>query len=408
MLRRSMVMLFGALLTVSVAGTVARSADGSDFGVQATMQLPNGKTLAFFDLTWVDQDQQVVYVADSGNGAIDIFDAKKSTLITQFIPTPHFNSGPNGMMVTPDHHQIYVGDTVSLTWHIDASNPAAPKVVKTINTGGSGDCDEESYDPTDGLVLMTNPHEATPFVSLISTVGGSADTVVKKIDFPNAAPGFSPFGSALEQSVYDPETGLFYLQLQQTVSPGAGEIDSIDPRPGHNFAVATVVSTNQCVGTGLALDEKHQRLILGCSGEVQTPAPDNSDLFMIYDLNNGALTTIQGPTGNSDEVWFDPRNGLAYLANAGYVTDFTSGAIDATVGVVDTADNRTVLNFATGDTTFSTLLHSLAVDEKNEHVFVPLAPNGLAFDNDATKKTSCTNGCVAVFFGKTPKKTHGG
>jgi hypothetical protein len=231
--------------------------------------------------------------------------------------------------------------------------------------------------------------------------------VVQKIDFLNAAPGFSMFGSALEQSVYDPETGLFYIQLQQTVSPGAGEIDSVDPRPGHGFAVATVVSTNGCVGTGLALDEKHQRLIIGCSGEVKTPAPDNSDLFMIYDLGDGELTTIQGPTGNSDEVWFDPHNGFAYLGNAGYVTDFTTGAIDATVGVVDTVHNDTVLNFATGDTTFSTILHSLAVDEKTNHVFVPLAANTLAFDNDPAKKTSCINGCVAVFYGKTPKDTDG-
>jgi hypothetical protein len=256
-------------------------------------------------------------------------------------------------------------------------------------------------------VLITNPHDTPPFVSLLSTSGGTADTVVKKISFPDAAPGFSPFGSGLEQSVYDPATGLFYMQLQQTVSNGAGEIDSIDPRPGHNFAVATVVSTNQCVGTGLAIDVKHQRLLLGCSGEVKTPAPDNSDLFMIYDLGSGELTTLQGPTGNSDEVWFDPRNGFAYLANAGFVTNFTSGAIEATVGIVDTVHNDTVLNFETGDTTFSTLLHSIAVDEKDDHVFVPLAPNTLAFDNDATKKTSCTNGCVAVLFGKTPKDTDG-
>ncbi len=402
MMQRVTLVLFAALMMLGFAGSVAWSAGGSEFGVQKTMQLATGK-LTFFDLTWVDQKQQVVYVADSGNGAIDIFDAKKNKFITQFIPTPHFNTGPNGMMVTPDTHQAYVGDTVSLAWHIDVSKPSAPKVVAMINTGGSADCDEESYDPTDGLVLITNPHETVPFVSLIGTTGTNADKVVKKIDFPNAAPGFGPFGSALEQSVYDSQTGLFYIQLQQTVA-GPGEIDSIDPK---TFAVQTVVSTGNCVGTGLALDEKHQRLFLGCSGEVATPTPANSDLFMIYDLSGGELTTIAGPTGNSDETWFDPHNGFAYVANAFYITNFAPDAINASVGIIDTVHNDTVLNFLTGDTTGATILHSIAVDQKNNHVFVPLAPNSLAFDNDAKKKTSCTNGCVAVLYGKTPKDTDG-
>jgi len=403
MMRHVLVVAVAAMLTIPFAGTIAKAAGGSEFGVQKTIQLATGQ-LTFFDLTWVDQKQRVVYIADSGNGAIDIFDAKKNKLITQFIPTPHFAAGgPNGMMVTSDTHQIYVGDPASTAWHIDASNPAAPKVVAMIPTGGAGDTDEESYDPTDGLVLITNPHETIPFISLIGTTGPNADKVVKKINFANAAPGVSMFGSALEQSVYDPETSLFYIQLQQTVS-GPGEIDSIDPK---TFAVKTVVSTGNCVGTGLSFDEKHQRLILGCSGEVAVATPANSDLFMAYDLGSGELTTIAGPTGNSDEAWFDPHNGFAYVANAAYITDFNSGAINASVGVIDTVHNDTVLNFRTGDTTGATILHSLAVDEKNNHVFVPLAVNSLAFDNDPTKKTSCTNGCLAVLYGKTPKDTDG-
>jgi DNA-binding beta-propeller fold protein YncE len=150
MARRVLLVLAGALALATVRVATGMSAGGSSFSVQKTLQLANGKMLAFFDLTWVDQKQRAVYVADSGNGSIDIFDAKKDKLITQFVPTPHFNTGPNGMMVTPDLHQIYVGDTPSLTWHIDASNPASPKVVKMISTGGTGDCDEESYDPADG------------------------------------------------------------------------------------------------------------------------------------------------------------------------------------------------------------------------------------------------------------------
>ena len=407
MVRRLLIVPVIALLVVPFTESVSRSA-GPTFGVQKTMHLSTG-TLTFFDLTWVDQKQQVVYVADSGNGSLDIFDAKKNKLITQFKPTPPFNTGPNGMMVTPDTHQAYVGDTATtsggLAWHIDVSKPSAPKVIAMIPTGGVNDADEEAYDPVDGLVLITNPHSETPpFVSLIGTTGANKDKLVKKITFPNAAPGFGMFGSALEQPVYDTKTGLFYIQLQQTVIPGAGEIDSVDPK---TFAVKTVVSTGNCVGTGLAFDEENQRLYLGCSGEVAVATPLNSDLFMAYDLDSNELTTIAGPTGNSDEAWFDPHNGLAYVANAFYITDFKSGAINASVGIIDTRHNDTVLNFLTGDTTGVTILHSLAVDQKNNHVFVPLAVNSLPFDNDAAKKTSCTSGCVAVMYGSTPKDSDG-
>jgi hypothetical protein len=76
--------------------------------------------------------------------------------------------------------------------------------------------------------------------------------------FPNATNG-------LEQSVYDPRTGLFYLKVPEASdagSGGPGEVVSINPT---TFEMKVVVKTGHCEGSGMALFESENRLLLGAT-----------------------------------------------------------------------------------------------------------------------------------------------
>src|SRR5579871_5662931 len=68
-----------------------------------------------FDISWVDQARGRYYLAESGNAAVDVFDAENDLFIGRIggfhgIPAADDpcgrieGMGPNGVMVTPDNH----------------------------------------------------------------------------------------------------------------------------------------------------------------------------------------------------------------------------------------------------------------------------------------------------------------
>src|SRR5262245_49121143 len=148
-----------------------RPARAGDYGLVDVILLPtSANTLFSFDISWVDAGTQRYYLADRNNAAVDVVDARTHTFIGQisgfvgFHPSPPSTSGPNGILVIPSLNQLWAGDGNSTVKVVDLSSNT---IIDTIDTGGTRRVDELAYDPDDGLILVDNDAEPTPYVTLI-------------------------------------------------------------------------------------------------------------------------------------------------------------------------------------------------------------------------------------------------
>jgi hypothetical protein len=401
-------------------------------GVNAT----NGK-LYSFDISWVDQDRQLYFLADRSNAAIDVVDTKTDIFVGQ-IPGGFAGvavvggvvrggqSGPNG--VVTGGHCLFATDAPSRVVSFDLNEPFPPPVVNSVSTGGADNfrADELAFQPdfapNTGLLLVINPNDATPFGTFIkvnqTTCALTSPTAANRV-LLDKAHGVDATGGA-EQPVWDPATHLFYLSIPNIGSdPIHGGVVSIPP----NGTSWTVLGTgiDFCNPNGLALGPKGN-LFVGCStvydtagnawapGGTVTAAPN--DVIIAKDGSiNGRVLGV----GAGDEVWFNSGDGNYYATGSGspFRPNPNTAAQGSTpLGVVD-AKSRTVLQLVTtfnvpavGTGNSSTehpagTAHSVAANAANNHIFVPLAANN-AFSSYAVPGgtppvSDCETGCVAVF-----------
>jgi hypothetical protein len=364
-------LLFNAiLLVVGHHTTVVSAAPGQGFipGIPTVVTTPvalvkaiaiPGAPLASTDLVWVDEASKRMFFADRSNSAIDIVDAESDSFVgrvTGFVGAVGANgAGPNGVLVTSDE-KLWAGDGNSLTQVVDLNlNP--PRIIQSINTGGTNRADELGYDPTDRIILIGNDREPVPFVSLIS-----ADTyrVIGTIPFRE--------GTGLEQPVWDPQLRRFLINVP--TARGA-EVAVVDPKTMSVTSVYPVGSN--CGGTGLTLGP-FQRLLVACS----TP--------FVVNAVNGAIISNITQVGSGDEVWYNAGDGQFYVTS----TDNTGATV---LGVIDAQTGTWRQNVPAPGA------RNVAALASNNHIFsVVRAPAA-----GATDTTLCTRfgirdtGCVAVF-----------
>ncbi|MGH7860975.1 MAG: YncE family protein, partial [Candidatus Dormibacteraceae bacterium] len=212
----------------------------------------------------------------------------------------------------------------------------------------------------DGVVLVANDQETTPFATLISTAPGHK--ILAKIEFPRATNG-------LHQPVWDPATKHFYLPVTEVDGNKAtGEIAAIDPV---SMKVVANHPVSECQPAGLTVGPDGQ-LCIGCSkGAIAAGFAPRS---LIMDLRTGSVLSTLTEVGGSDEVWYNPGDKRYYLA----ASAMTGGPV---LGVVDAERRTWVANLPTAEDA-----HSVAVDPRTNRVFVPVTPS-----------PDAPNGGVAVF-----------
>ncbi len=394
MLRKlcSSCVLLGAV-SLAIPGAAFADDHDKDSGavkLLTTVPVP-GVKMKSFDISWVDADTQLYYLADRSNAAVEVVDAKNSVFVRQIhggfkgFTGNNDTSGPNGVVVSGNF--LFVTDAPSRVVTIDLRTD---QIVGEVNTGGAPGlrADELAYDPEDGLILAVNNADEPPFATLINVDRNTgALSLRQRITFADATNG-------AEQPQWNPGTGRFYISIPEVggvVQNGA--VKKINPQSG---TVEATFPVSLCQPAGLTLGPK-QDLLLGCSVVFDTagqpwtrdPAavkPSAKPTSIIMDARDGTIDANVAGVSGSDEVWFNPGDGRYYLAARNNPTGPVLGIIDAKTQTLDQI--APTVSQAPGSA------HSVAVNPHNNHALVPFPANNVA--------PNCLNGCIAVY-GTQPK-----
>jgi hypothetical protein len=352
-----------AIGVVAGCGGGESSAPGTTT-MKTTISVPNSTKPAFsFDIGYADSGRY--YLADRNNAAVDVVDAHSNTLIAQIQGGFTGNgpstdkSGPDGLVGIPGTSVLYAGD-VNNVKVIDTS---AQKVVATIPIGTSGErVDEGCYDPDDNIVMFASPADNPPFVTFISN---GTRTVLSKLTFPTS--------SGLEACVYDKKSKKFLINNDGTPANPDGEVNVI---PAASVLagmpeVTAVYPLGNCSPTGLALGPGNDMLV-GCDQAAGLPLAS-----LILDRTTGSkLATI--PFGGVDQVEYDPLSNRYFLPARHETASGTAASSGFTplLGVVDAGNHVVIAQIPVG-----TGVHSVAIDNATDQVYVPFQPGAANFPN---------------------------
>jgi hypothetical protein len=149
---------------------------------------------------------------------------------------------------------------------------------------------------------------------------------------PATVAGHTTNGGGIEQSVWDPDTGLFYQAVPGTAST-TGFIDVFTPS-------GTLVDTFPVPGctngpTGLALGD-NQRLLGACANGAAA-----------VEVRTGKLHKMVPDVGGADEVWFNPGDHNFYFGiSAGPKLGVVDGNNDHVVAVLSGHGGHSVAAYA--------------------------------------------------------------
>lgn len=316
-----------------------------------------------FDISWVDNSTQKYYLADRTNNAIDLVDAATDTFVG-FIGKGNFTgsrpcaadpkdirhcSGPNGVLTDSFGH-VWAGDGAGNIIEADATKPGTT-IIRKIPTGGKFRVDELAYDSVNQILMASNDGDSPVFLTFVSVTDGR---VLGHYKYPKEQDG-------LEQPAWDRGTGMFY----QNVPGPKNRIDVFDPHklpnPVKNFSI-------ECSGGLLGLTLSG--LVAGPNARLMTVCGTVGGKSL-YARTGRIFKTIP-QVGDADEVWYDPGSNRYYFAHS------VAGAAEATtarrgaIGIVDANDT-----FVTDIPIEGAGVHSVAVNARNKHIFVPVGGKGI-------------------------------
>ena len=317
-----------------------------------------------FDISWVDNTTQKYYLADRTNNAIDLVDASSDTFLgfigkgqyTGSRPCPaqpkdlRHCSGPNGV-TTDDQGHVWAGDGSGNIVEASAAQPGAG-IIRKIPTGGKFRIDEVAYDQVDRILMASSDGDSPPFVTFISVLDGS---VLGRYIYPAGQDG-------LEQPAWVRQTGWFYQNV-----PGAkNRIDVFDPHklphPMRSFPV-------ECSGGLLGLTLSG--LVAGPNGHLMTVCGTVGGKSL--DPRSGQVYKTIPQVGDADQVWYDSGSNRYYFAHSTQGATEAATARSGAVGVVNAATEEFVADIPIAGAG----VHSVAVNSRNGHIFVPVNGRGI-------------------------------
>ncbi len=381
---------------ILVAATSSAIAAPTTYSLLKTIAVPSdaanvqpGGAFTSFDISFFDPVTRLDYVADRSNASVDIYSGASLSFVgraTGFTgqAATTSRSGADGVLTVTvgGKTTLYAGDGNSTLKVFDVTNPVAPILLQTISTGGSFRVDEMAYSPLTHQVLVANNADAPAFGTLFATTNGTTPVSIAhtSITVPGAANA-----DGLEQPVWNPNTGTFFISVPQIGGVGAGGVAEIltNGTVGrvYNF---TSMGIADCAPTGLAL---------GASGNLMVGCGDaGTQTVLLNPTGAGSIVTTFAQISGSDEIWYDPALGYYFVtgvSGGGRVFDVIS---DATLALLQSV--------ALGPLGISSLAnpHSISVDPVSGNVFLPLAGSTSAVPN-----LLCPLGCIAVFAQNVPE-----
>ena len=255
------------------------------------------------------------------------------------------------MIVIPSRNELWAGDGNGTVKVIDLFTST---MVASINTTSVKRADEFGYDPTNEIVVVTNPAEETPYVSIISATNR---TVLGKIMFPNV--------TELEQPTFNPTDGLFYVSVPSSGAHPGGSVCTLNIA---NMSIAKTIPLPDCVPAGIVFGPKNQ-LFVGCS-ETQITTYGYAASYII-DVTSGNVTANISGLAGIDQVTYDSAANLFY---ASAYENLANGSTPMPqLGVVNASSGMLVQTIVTDNVT----AHSVAVDINNGVMVVPIKSQGI-------------------------------
>ena len=252
------------------------------------VDLPTHATPDGFDHAAVHSGRGLLYVAHTGNDAIDVIDCATNTYL-RAIPDL---TGVAGALVSDAHDLVFTSnrgeDTVGI---FSPSREEAVAKVK-VGTGPNG----LAYSADHRLLLAANVGEASRRGSFtLSVVDVGRREVIADIPVPGRT----------RWTVFDAERGLFYVNIADP--PQIVVVDSAAPtRLADAFAMPAQGPH------GLDLDPTTRRLFCACDGKV----------LLVVDSRSGAVQSEHAISGVPDVVFHNAA--FKHL----YVTIGDPGVID--------------------------------------------------------------------------------
>jgi hypothetical protein len=291
-------------------------------------------------------------------------------------------------------------------------------LIAEIPTGGLFRDDELCYDPIDHLIQIANDSDLPyPYINFIST-----DTykVVRQVNF-DGLPGDGPRATnGIEQCEWIPSNGMIYRNVPEVNGDGnddaPGQVVIFDPKT-LNIVNQFIIPLAQCAGPqGMAVGPFPQ-IMEGCNAKgppevsdvTGTPpctidggvppnltgtctgnGPQNT---VVIDLRDGSVIKTLPNQGGNDEVWFNPGNGLYFLAEGSNATQEQLGIVSSFPFINTVQDIVVALPPGAGHA------HSVAADPISGEVFYPIPSNVDASTVQAPNPCPTpANGCIAIYW----------
>jgi DNA-binding beta-propeller fold protein YncE len=352
------------LLATATALSATAVAQAVELKEVAKIPIKLDVPLQAFDIGWFDAktDRYILSSRGSqdakddksnpGNNALLIIDAATDKFLSAVTGMTH----ARGVVMVNDGTEAYVGDGDNTIKVVDMKTG---KVVAAIPAGANkGGADELGYSPKDNVVAMALPDAEPPTLILISTKDRK---IFAKVEVPQASDGF-------EQTIYSEVDGMFHTVIPElNKDPNKGGMLTVDPKTGKQ--VGEIAPIDNCKPHGNFLGVGNE-LIIGCNyGQTKDKRPP---VQMIFDVKAGKVTETIPGIGGTDMSGADPGLGLYYTASAG-------NGEGSALGVIDAKTHKLIQKIPTAGRA-----HSVAVNTKTHHVYVPEAEMG-----------GC--GCIRVF-----------
>ena len=376
--------LAGAVIAAGSSAAIA-----GPYSLLTTIAIPTtaenmqpGGAMTAFDISFADTTG-FYYFADRSNASVDVINGNdlKAGVVNQIggfagQQAHTSTSGPDGVLVahTGGNAILFAGDAGSTLRTFNVNNPTSAITGGTLNTGGKFRVDEMAFAPGPNLVMVANNADMPAFATLVNA-SLAPTTAHGNITIPGQVSA-----GGMEQSVWDPHTGTFFVSIPSFNGADAGGIAEIDTN-GNVIANGTInfstLGIASCSPAGLAL---------GGSGNLMVGCGTAGTQTLVVNPKTGAIVTTITSVSGSDELWYDPRLGDFYVTGTNAAGDRVIDVINDSAYLTRQSIDLTALGAD------SVNAHSVAVNPLNGDIFVPLPGTTVAGAD-----TLCPRGCVAVF-----------